>query len=136
MGSRTARRIRRQRHDPVRGSGCTKPAHWLARIDTETGSMSLLPVSDPKSARHYIDLHRQVPENIRFWPKERIRALVNGLATTQDRGPWEYALIMLAHHGSRLALELLHALRPGLPREVEGIWNQAWAEAQVELAGA
>jgi len=107
-------------------------------FDPEGGGMSQIKVSAETGTR-YIDLHRVVPGDIDRWSQDHVRWIADGLKLGASHVEWETALILLAHHRSILARDLLLELGPQVPARAREFYEIALGEAQSwleEAAGA
>lgn len=98
-------------------------------MDLNSGAISQLEVSAEVGMR-YIDMHSVVPENIDRWTPEEIRRVARQLNALASCRRWEVALILLAHHRSRLARDLLLDLEPRVPAAVREFYEIALGESQ------
>ncbi len=99
-------------------------------IDLTTGKMSQVEV-DVKVGVEYIDMHRVVPSNIDTWGEAHMRSVAS-LAEIEDAGDraWKTAMILLAHHRSVLARDLLKGLKEKLPAGLAEFYSIALGEAE------
>lgn len=98
-------------------------------FDPVGGGMSQIQVSAEVGTR-YIDLHRVVPGDIERWSHDHIRWIVDGLKLGASHVEWETALILLAHHRSTLARDLLMGLGPLVPTSAREFYEISLGEAQ------
>ncbi len=82
----------------------------------------------------YIQLHDLVPDGIEGWSQRKLRRLVDRLGQGQaGQAMWERALVLLAHHQSEAARDLLLELEPRVPADLRQIWLLARDESQTWL---
>ena len=123
-------RDRRQR----RGRAESAETVLVVGLDLMGGGTSEVEVSAEVGMR-YIDLHRVIPPYITSWSADHVRRLAGGLEQGGSRRRWEAALILLAHHRSRLARDLLLSLGPRVPDPVREFYEIALGESQSWLGG-
>lgn len=78
---------------------------------------------------HYLELHTLVPEDIHLWPEARIGAMARQLDSSSRAVTWERTLMLLAHHRSQAAHDLLMDLEPAVPAELSTVWEMARGES-------
>jgi len=96
-------------------------------ICTKEGLSSVTPVSDPKVMKRYLAAHDYVPKGIEGWSGEQMREIAAKIVP-DERVSWERALIMLAHHRSQLACDLIRELWDRAPEQLHSFCEQAYAE--------
>ena len=101
---------------------------YVIGVDATTGACSAVAVSAQAGMR-YIDLHRLIPQDLESWDEQRVRDLAAGSRPRASRRRWERALVLLAHHRSRLACELLQELAPRVPRKLRELHAMALGES-------
>ena len=94
---------------------------------TKDGTSAVSPITDHASTRRYFAAHDHVPEGIEHWSDKQIRAVAAGVVHDEPAS-WERALILLAHHRSQLACDLIKALWDEAPQDLDGFCKQAYAE--------
>lgn len=107
-----------------------RPQDQLTQVITLTkdGRSAVGPKADHQVMQRYMDAHAFVPEGVEAWSEQQIRQVAAALV--RDRpASWERTLIVLAHHQSRLACDLIKALWSEAPEELHGFCEQAYAEA-------
>lgn len=101
--------------------------------------MSVLPTAGsvvsvattPETSWRYMECHDHLPpasELVR-WSEEQVRALPLTVDSSRP-DTWERALILLAHHQSNLAVELIEKLRDRVPASLADFYELALAEAK------
>lgn len=94
----------------------------------ETGAMLAVPCTVDE-ARRYGDAHALLPRDLPGWGEEALDALVEELGAESSAAEWERALILLGHHKSPHAHDLLSALGLRVPSDLHAFWEFAWAES-------
>lgn len=117
-----------------RGKARSKETVLVVGLDLLGGGISQVEVSAEVGLR-YIDLHRVVPPDISRWSEGQVRRLAGELGPEVSRRRWESALILLAHHRSPLARDLLLELGPRVPVTVQEFHKIALGESQSWLDG-
>ena len=92
-----------------------------------TAAMMQVPVSS-RTSRRYLKLHSLLPEGLAAWPAERLDELVRELEGDETE-TWERVLILLAHHQSPTAMEILRDLREQVPADLVEFSELAYAES-------
>jgi hypothetical protein len=82
----------------------------------------------PEVTSHYVEQHKLLPEGLKEWSTEEIHDLAQGVEQ-MGRETWERVLILLAHHESPQASDLLQELREKVPPELSDFWELAYAES-------
>jgi len=77
----------------------------------------------------YYRRHELVPETIQIWSRKRLQDVVEIAKISGKTAHWERALILLAHHESELACNMLRELEPVVPEVVATFWEMAYAES-------
>jgi hypothetical protein len=88
---------------------------------------TVCPVSDVEVLMRYLTAHAWVPEGVELWSEQQLREVA---ASVEEGMPqtWERALIILAHHGSRLACDLIARLAEKAPPELREFCDHAYGE--------
>jgi hypothetical protein len=103
---------------------------WDVRLDLRTGEVTTS-AGDASLATHirYLEAHALLPEDIESWSADRLRHPVEVARITGKQADWERALMLLAHHRSELACDILHDIEPHVPEEVASYWELAFGES-------
>ncbi len=99
----------------------------LTTVCYSTMAMMQVPVSGRTSDR-YLALHELLPKGLTRWSKEDLDDLVEELSH-DDTQTWERVLILLAHHQSPAAMEILTDLREQAPPDLAEFAELAYAES-------
>ncbi len=101
----------------------------------QTYDISILPngavtaVAAPRrDTLRYLDLHGLVPEDVHLWEEARIKAMAQ-VDRDSPVATWERVLMLLAHHRSQLAHDLLMALEHEVPKHLGAVWELARGES-------
>lgn len=95
---------------------------------TDIGTTMVLPVQQSVAAR-YIELHDIIPDDITSWEDTAVMDIVNEL-DADDIDAVQTALILLAHHRSKIAVALINNLEHNIEGEhMEQFFEMALAEA-------
>ncbi|MEO1270440.1 MAG: hypothetical protein AAFX99_20325 [Myxococcota bacterium] len=100
---------------------------YIATLCSATGAVMCVPV-DHATARRYVELHDILPPNLEQWPEAALTELIL-LLTFDDVEAYQYVLILLAHHRSERASELIAELRPSVPKDLASFAEIAYAES-------
>jgi len=100
-------------------------------VDLRTGQVSCAEVeADVLTQRRYLELHYTLlPEDVESWSVEQLERKVEIARLTGARRDWERALMVLAHHRSEPACDLLRELEPHVPEELRGFHQLALGES-------
>lgn len=104
---------------------------YLVSIHPTTGATSTV-ATRPETSWRYLVAHDWIPggkeKNVEVLSEEQVRELA---ASVVDDEPetWERALILLAHHKSQLASDLIQELRERAPEGLQGFCELAHAES-------
>jgi len=79
--------------------------------------------------RRYLEQHRLLPEGIEAWSIEQLRDLVEVARVSGRESDWERALMLLAHHRSEAACDLLRDVAPRVPESLRDFHQIAVGEA-------
>ena len=123
--NRQGKRIRRNQRRTGRGGGDDQQRYALS-IHPTTGAVSMVPVG--RDYLHYLQCHDLVPEEIKTWSEEQIRELA-GSVVPGHPATWERALILLAHHQSQLASDLIAELTAEAPPALQQFCELAYSES-------
>lgn len=99
----------------------------LCTVCWETGAVMCVP-STEEVAHRYGALHEILPRELSGWPEAELDALLEGLDADDHEG-WERAMILLAHHKSAHAMELLRELQGQVPSDLASFAELAYAES-------
>ena len=102
----------------------------------ETYDISILPngavtavAAPPEAMWRYLELHALVPDDIHLWPAARVRAMAREVDHETRVATWERTLLLLAHHRSQLAHDLLVELEPKVRASLQPVWEMARGES-------
>jgi hypothetical protein len=116
-----------------RGNGDKKERKRLVDImvDLRTGRVSCTAVDVPVAThRRYIDLHYDLlPKGVEGWSVEQLQGKMEIARVSGANRDWERALLLLAHHRSEVACDLLREVEPWVPEELSGLHQLALGEA-------
>lgn len=137
MAKKKARhkRKRRRRNEPFFWNSGIKPADDQSsvdiRVDTTTGEVTMvaLPPGSHDTHVYYIQQHALLPRKVEAWSVPKLQRKVEKLLRSGAQADWEQALMILAHHQSERAVEVLVELKSELPKELELFWEMAYGEA-------
>jgi len=120
-----ARKRKRRKH------GKKEPMRTVNFTIGPDGIFSCTAVDVPMAThRRYLELHYTLlPEGVERWSPDQLRAKVEIARVTGKQEDWERALMLLAHHRSELACDLLRELEPRLPEALHGFQQLALGEA-------
>jgi len=82
----------------------------------------------PKEMKRYARAHHLVPKDIEKWTEAQLVEVANAVADDRPE-TWRRALVLLAHHQSQVANDLLAVLREQVPPELAEQAEMAWAES-------
>ena len=82
----------------------------------------------PATARRYLDLHALLPKDVECWSDDLLDELLEELDEEQV-DTWERVLMLLAHHRSPKASDLIEDLRRQAPPELDEFCELAYAES-------
>ena len=99
----------------------------VTRVCEETAALMQVRVSRA-TAQRYLQLHAVIPARLTCWPRERLTELVDELAD-DDSPTWERVLILLGHHGSEAAVQILCDLAQQVPVDLREFAELAYAES-------
>lgn len=94
---------------------------------TEAGTLMAVHV-DAHTATRYLELHDIIPDSLPDWPAEDLDELIDEL-DPGDPSTFERTLILLAHHKSPRAVDLVREIAADLPEELVCFAELAYAEA-------
>jgi len=100
---------------------------YMATICLPTGATMCVPV-DRDMARRYAELHDILPGDLTGWTEEALDDLIHEIEP-DDVESYQRVLILLAHHRSERASELIAELRPNLPVDLAQFAEMAYAES-------
>lgn len=114
-----------------RGRRAKKELNGNLLIDLRTGQVSCTEVEvDVLTQRRYLELHYTLlPEDVESWSAEQLERKVEIARLTGERRDWERALMVLAHHRTELACDLLREIEPQVPEELHGFHQLALGES-------
>ena len=83
------------------------------RVDLRTGEVTTvtLPAGPLDVHARYLEHHELIPEDLEAWSAAELRREVTLLERRGFLPDWEKALMLLAHHRSEIAIELLVELK-------------------------
>jgi hypothetical protein len=100
-------------------------------IHPTTGAISSV-ATQPETSLRYLLAHDWIPggkeKNVVVMSEEQVRELAASVVDDQPE-TWERALILLAHHKSQLATDLIQQLQERAPEELQGFCELAHAES-------
>ena len=108
----------------------TNPAEevtYMATICMPTGATMCVPVEHDMAMR-YAELHNILPNDLSEWSEEALDELIHEIEP-DDVESYQRALILLAHHRSERASELIAELRPNLTPDLAQFAEMAYAES-------
>lgn len=77
----------------------------------------------------YMRLHQLIPEDIQSWNEAQLRQLLEVARVSGKEPDWERALVLLAHHESELACDLLQQVKIHAPPQLSELWELAYGES-------
>lgn len=116
-----------------RGGGENKKRERLVDIlvDLKTLQVSCTAVDVPLTThRRYLELHYDLlPKGVEEWSVERLQQKIEIARVSGASRDWEGAMLLLAHHRSEVACDLLRELEPHVPEALRGFHQLALGEA-------
>lgn len=116
-----------------RGNGEKKEGKRLVDIlvDLRTLQVSCTAVDvSVATHRRYIELHHTLlPKGVEGWSVEQLQRKIEIARVSGTHQDWERAMLLLAHHRSEVACDLLRELESWVPEGLQGFHQLALGEA-------